>query len=217
MKHLFTILFTGFIAISFAQRNPKQLEFVNENNEKVLLTLMGDSLKIEYPCYKAGATLYLDTAVMEIEGYAYYSGTCGSFDVSVQFLNEKECTVDSEVDEFTLGICIQKETNVEKGDFSTGRGSDATRVREMIRKPNTDVVPTNETCVIVLKVIVDPEGSVVGTPTVERAKTTTGNTELIRKVIEIVKKETRYTKAPGKAMASMTIRVKLTTNQTVSD
>jgi hypothetical protein len=210
MKHLFTVLFTGFIAISLAQSNPEQLEFVNENNGKVLITPMGDSLKIEYPSYKASATLYLDMTVMEVEGYAYYSGTCGSFDVSVQFLDEKECTVDSEVDEFTMGICIQKETNVEEGDFSTGRGSGAAHVREMIRKPNTDVISTNETCIIVLKVIVDPEGNVVGTPTVERARTTTDNTELIRKVIEIVKKEMRYTKSPGKAMASMTIRVKLT-------
>lgn len=211
MKHLFTVLFAGFITISFAQSNSEQLEFVSESNDTVLLTPMGDSLQIEYPVYKSSTTLYLDTAVMEVEGYAAYYGTCGSFDVSVQFLDENECTIDSEFASLNLGFC-KRETIAKEADFATGSGSGAVRVREMIRRPNIDVIRTSEACVVVLKVTVDPDGNVVGTPTLDRANTTTDNIELIREVIEIVKKETRYTKAPGKALATVTIRVKLKVN-----
>jgi hypothetical protein len=220
MKQFVTMVFVGFTAICIAQNNAVPLEFVSETNETVLLTPMNDSLKIEYPAYQSIAILYLDTAVMEVEGYAFYSGTCGSFEVNVQFIEESECAIDSECKELNLGLCKLKETNPFKvgnssypgNDKYNESGSGSGRNRKMIRKPNTDAIQSDETCVIVLKVNVDGEGNIVGVPIADRGQTTTTNSALIKKVIEVVKKETKYAKANGKAMESMMIRIKLTNN-----
>lgn len=222
MKRFVTMVFVGFTTFCIAQSNANPLEFVSETNETVLLTPMNDSLKIEYLAYRSIAMLYLDTAVTEVEGYAFYSGTYGSFEVNVQFIEENECAVDSECKELNLGLCKLKETNPFKvcnspspgNDKNDGSGSGSVSNRKMIRKPNTDAIQSDETCLIVLIVKVDGEGNIVGVPITDRSQTTTTNSALIKKVIEVVKKETKYVKANGKAMESMTIRIRLRSNPT---
>lgn len=213
MKQFILLTFLGFTAFCTAQENDSCLEYISEDSVAVLLTPMNDSLKIEYPTYGSVAILYIDKYAMKEAGAALYSGTCGNLDISVQFLDENECSVISELEELSLGICKLKEkTTSMETDFSLEKVSGARYVREMIQKPNTDRILANENCVIVLRARIDQEGNVVGFPTTDHPQTTTNDSKLIAEVIDIVRKETKYRKAPGRAMESMTIRVKLTAN-----
>lgn len=211
MKRFVTVVFVGFTSFCIAQKNDAPLEFVNETNETVFLTPMNDSLKIEYPESGMKTVLFLNEDAMEAEGSAFYIGVLKSdslnCEITVQFLEETECTVDSDCEGLTKGVCKLKE----KKSFNE-TGSGAPYVRKMIQKPNTDRIMTDEDCVIVLRINVDQDGNVVGVPSTVRGQTTTTNLVLIRKVIEVVKDEAKYVKRNGKAMESMTIRVRLTSN-----
>ena len=209
MKRFVTMVFVGFTAFCIAQNNVNPLEFVSETNETVLLTPMNDSLKIEYPESGVKTVLFLNKDAMETEGSAFYVGVLKSdslnCEITIQFLEETECAVDSDCESLMKGVCKLKK---EKPFNETGSG--ASYVRKMIQKPNTDRIMTDEDCVIVLRINVDQDGNVVGVPSSVRGQTTTTNLVLIRKVIEVVKQEAKYAKANGKAMESMTIRIKLT-------
>lgn len=222
MKRFVTVVFVGFTSFCIAQKNDTPLEFVSETNEIILLTFVNDSLKIEYPLKGMKEILLLDEAAMEVEGTPFYVGVLKSdssnCEITVQFLEENECTVDSDCESLTKGICKLKEKNpfgVYQSSFpgkDDGNGSGARYVRRMIQKPNTDRILTDETCIIVLKVRIDQDGNVVGIPTAVSGQTTTTNMVLIRKVIEVVKNEAKYAKSNGKAMESMTIKVRLEAN-----
>ncbi|MES2557231.1 MAG: hypothetical protein V4604_13845 [Bacteroidota bacterium] len=77
--------------------------------------------------------------------------------------------------------------------FGPGEGGTGTK-RTLERRPNAANIDSDENCKVVLKVNVDADGNVIGTPTVIRDKTTTANSVVINEVIRVVKAEAKYNK-----------------------
>ena len=77
--------------------------------------------------------------------------------------------------------------------FGPGEGGTGTK-RTLERRPNAANIDSDENCKVVLKVNVDADGNVIGTPTVIRDKTTTANSVVINEVIRLVKAEAKYNK-----------------------
>lgn len=66
--------------------------------------------------------------------------------------------------------------------------------RQMIAFPNTNNIESDQNCKIVLSVTVDPEGNIVGNPTLVKNGSTTTDMTLINQVISVVKNQARYNK-----------------------
>jgi hypothetical protein len=76
------------------------------------------------------------------------------------------------------------------------------------RRPNAANIDSDENCKVVLKVSVDSDGNVIGTPTVIRDKTTTANSVVINEVIRLVKADAKYNKiAEGSPVFTTAITV----------
>jgi len=89
----------------------------------------------------------------------------------------------------------------------SGFGQGGTK-RTLERKPNAANIDSDENCKVVLKVSVDSDGNVIGTPTVIRDKTTTANSVVINEVIRLVKADAKYNKiAEGSPVFTTAITV----------
>lgn len=81
--------------------------------------------------------------------------------------------------------------------------------RTIIYKPNFSAIQSTENCQIMLKITINSEGNISGQPIVVKdSRTTTSNMELINQVVEIVKKETVYSKSDKEfETAFLTIKI----------
>lgn len=94
----------------------------------------------------------------------------------------------------------------------TGDGSGGAVRRYLVEQPNTSNIRSDENCTIVLSVLVDEDGNIVGQPIFAKGASTTNNTVLINQVISIVKKEARFNKAPGAKNLKQAITIRLVAN-----
>lgn len=67
--------------------------------------------------------------------------------------------------------------------------------RFLISAPNTNDIKSDENAKIVLSVIVDPDGNVVGKPVFVKNSSTTNDVPLIEQVIKAVKEQAKFNKA----------------------
>lgn len=93
-----------------------------------------------------------------------------------------------------------------------GNGSGGAIKRTIVQKPNSSNINSDENGKVVLKVNVNENGDVVGTPTVIRDKTSIEDISVINQVISLVKSQAKWNKAPGAAVFSTAITVSLTAN-----
>lgn len=93
-----------------------------------------------------------------------------------------------------------------------GDGSGGAVRRYLVEQPNTSNIRSDENCTIVLSVLVDADGNIVGQPIFAKGASTTNNTVLINQVINIVKKEARFNKAPGAKNLKQAITIRLIAN-----
>ncbi len=93
-----------------------------------------------------------------------------------------------------------------------GNGSGGEVRRYLVAQPNTSNIKSDENCTIVLSVLVDAEGEIIGQPIFAKGASTTNNTVLINQVINLVKKEARFNKAPGAKNIKQAITLKLIAN-----
>lgn len=91
----------------------------------------------------------------------------------------------------------------------TGPGSGGNVNRWLVAQPNTTNIKSDENCKIVLSVLVDPEGNIIGKPTFVKSSSTTNDMVLINQVINAVKNQARFNKvATTKNMKeAITIRI----------
>ncbi len=67
--------------------------------------------------------------------------------------------------------------------------------RQLIEFPNTHNIASDENCKIVLSVLVDPDGNIVGSPTLVKSGSTTNDMAMINQVISAVKNQAKFNKA----------------------
>lgn len=91
----------------------------------------------------------------------------------------------------------------------TGGGSPK-RVR--ITDPVVHDIDSDESGSILVEVIVDAAGKIVGSPKANRAKTTITNETVIRTVLDRVKSQVRFNAVPGAANVKLVFTVKITPN-----
>lgn len=91
----------------------------------------------------------------------------------------------------------------------TGPGSGGNVNRWLVEQPNTTNIKSDENCKIVLSVLVDPSGNIIGKPTFVKSSSTTNDMVLINQVINAVKNQARFNKvATTKNMKeAITIRI----------
>jgi hypothetical protein len=84
--------------------------------------------------------------------------------------------------------------------------------RFLIKVPNTDNIQSDENCKIVLTVLVDPTGTIIGSPSIVKGSSTTNNMALINQVISAVKNQAQFNKANVTKNTKETIAIRIIAN-----
>ncbi len=92
-----------------------------------------------------------------------------------------------------------------------GPGKGGAVGRELLKQPNSNNIKADEHCKVVLRVTIDANGDVVSASN-NRDLSTTTNTTLINQVIALVKREAKYSAAPGSKNVVVTLTVRLRPN-----
>jgi len=84
--------------------------------------------------------------------------------------------------------------------------------RYLVEKPNTGNLQSDENCTIVLSVLVDPNGAIIGTPAFIKNNSTTNDITLINQVISIVKNQSQFNKVNTTKHTKESISIRITAN-----
>lgn len=234
MKHkILLILQLIFSYVGFGQSDT--ITYTNEASKKVKMVIMGDSLWLQNNESKKSVMTYLDYEALEVEGLALYVGKHkakgNEFDVTVQFLDDSVCTIDSEISEFNFGLSKEEVKQKHKnnpfgsggdgtnGGFGTGNGKEnginegsgigsGKTERKRLNDPNIDQIQTVENVVVHLKLTVNENGEVVSASNVI-SKTTTSDQRIISQVISAVKQQVKYQKSIGSSLQTVYLTVRL--------
>lgn len=98
------------------------------------------------------------------------------------------------------------------GPGSGGDGSGGNVKRFLVQQPNTNNIQSDENCKIVLSVLVDPSGDIIGKPTFVKNGSTTNDMVLINQVINIVKDQARFNKVTGSKNVKEAIVIRISAN-----
>mgnify|MGYP006199295569 CR=1 FL=1 len=98
------------------------------------------------------------------------------------------------------------------GPGSGGDGSGGNVKRFLVQQPNTNNIQSDENCKIVLSVLVDPSGNIIGKPTFVKNGSTTNDMVLINQVINIVKDQARFNKVSGSRNVKEAIVIRINAN-----
>lgn len=94
----------------------------------------------------------------------------------------------------------------------TGPGSGGNVKRFLVEKPNTSNIQSDDNCTIVLSVLVDPSGNIIGKPTFVKNGSSTNDMVLINQVINIVKNEARFNKVAASKNMKEAIVIRIMAN-----
>lgn len=120
MKNVYCVLFAllGVFKLSYSQENAFNMtktnafEYISEQGKSVFLDVKNETLILDFKDLGVKVITYLDLEAMEVEGMAVYNGKLEwknkNCEIYVQFIDESECTVDSECEDFNFGICRDK-------------------------------------------------------------------------------------------------------------
>lgn len=227
------IFLLSFCFASYGQSDT--ITYKNEASKKIRMVIMGDSLWLQNNESKKSLMTYLDYDALEVEGLAFYVGKLKAndreFDVTVQFLDDSLCTIDSEISEFNFGLSKEEVKPKYKnnpfgsggsstnGGFGTGKGTEngmnegsgigsGKTERKRLNDPNIDQIQTVENVVVHLKLTINENGEVVSASNIS-SKTTTTDQRLINQVISVVKREVKYNKEMGTGLVTVFLTVKL--------
>ncbi len=234
MAHRILLIFLlSYSIVGFGQSDT--ITYKNEASKKIRMVIMGDSLWLQNYESKKSLMTYLDYEAMEVEGFAFYIGKLkandSEFDVTVQFLEDSLCTIDSEISEFNFGLCKEEIKpkyknnpfgsggNGTNGGFGTGNGKEnginegsgigsGKTERKRLNDPNIDQIQTVENVVVHLKLTVNENGEVVSASNVI-SKTTTSDQRIISQVISAVKQQVKYQKSIGSSLQTVYLTVRL--------
>lgn len=84
--------------------------------------------------------------------------------------------------------------------------------RFLVKVPNTNNIKSDENCKIALTVLVDPNGTIIGNPTIIKASSTTNNMALVNQVISTVKNQAQFNKANVTKNTKETIVIRIIAN-----
>lgn len=91
-----------------------------------------------------------------------------------------------------------------------GRGGDPER--HWVEKPNTNSIQSDESCVIVLSVLVDPNGNIIGKPTFVKNGSNTNDMTIINQVINVVKNQGRFNKVTVTKNMKVPVVIRISAN-----
>ncbi|MGV3612453.1 MAG: hypothetical protein ACO1N0_15960 [Fluviicola sp.] len=84
--------------------------------------------------------------------------------------------------------------------------------RYLVEKPNTTNIQSDENCKIVLSVLIDPNGTIVGDPAFVKNGSTTNDMSITNQVIKIVKNQARFNKVNTTKNTKELINIRITAN-----
>ncbi|TSJ40150.1 hypothetical protein [Fluviicola chungangensis] len=83
-------------------------------------------------------------------------------------------------------------------------------LRQLISLPNTSAIVSDENCRILLSVLVDPDGNIIGNPTLVKSASTTTDMSLIKEVISVVKNQAKYNKVKTTTNMKLALSIRIT-------
>lgn len=98
------------------------------------------------------------------------------------------------------------------GPGTGGDGSGGNVRRYLVEEPNTTNIKSDENCKIVLSVLVDPSGNIIGKPTFVKSSSTTNDMVLINQVVNAVKNQARFNKIDGSKNMKQAITIRIVAN-----
>lgn len=98
-----------------------------------------------------------------------------------------------------------------KGPGPDGDGS-GTPQRIMITSLDLSGIQSDESCTVYLRIKIDPDGDIVGTPQNVSSKTTTTNSSVINEVVRRVKAQLRFNKIKGSQVEQVVLTFKVHAN-----
>lgn len=84
--------------------------------------------------------------------------------------------------------------------------------RYLVSQPNTNNIQSDENCKIILSVLVDSEGNIVGNPAFVKGSSTTNDMALINQVIRVVKDQAQFNKVKTTKNTKEAIAIRITAN-----
>lgn len=84
--------------------------------------------------------------------------------------------------------------------------------RNLVSFPNTHTIQSSDNCKIVLSVLVDPKGNIVGNPTLVKGNSTTNDVSLINQVINAVKNQAQFNTVNTTKNTKEVITIRITAN-----
>ena len=84
--------------------------------------------------------------------------------------------------------------------------------RYLVEKPNTTSIQSDENCKIVLSVLVDPNGAIIGNPAFVKNGSTTNDMNLTNQVIKVVKDQARFNKVNTAKNTKEALVIRITAN-----
>lgn len=94
----------------------------------------------------------------------------------------------------------------------SGPGSGGDPERYWVEKPNTNSIKSDESCVIVLSILVDPSGNIIGKPTFVKNGSNTNDMTVINQVINVVKNQGRFNKVNTSRNMKVPVVIRISAN-----
>lgn len=94
----------------------------------------------------------------------------------------------------------------------SGPGSGGDPERYWVEKPNTNSIKSDESCVIVLSILVDPSGNIIGKPTFVKNGSNTNDMTVINQVINLVKSQGRFNKVNTSRNMKVPVVIRISAN-----
>ncbi|TSJ40151.1 hypothetical protein [Fluviicola chungangensis] len=94
----------------------------------------------------------------------------------------------------------------------SGPGSGGDPERYWVEKPNTNSIRSDESCVIVLSILVDPNGNIIGKPTFVKNGSNTNDMTVINQVINVVKNQGRFNKVNTSRNMKVPVVIRISAN-----
>jgi hypothetical protein len=110
-----------------------------------------------------------------------------------------------------VGQGLGSDNGIGDGDGNGPNGGGTVR-RFLVAKPNTTNISSDENCKVILRVLVDEDGTIVGKPQFVKGASTTNNMMLINQVVYVVQSEAKFNKAKGTKLMTQVITIDIVAN-----
>lgn len=114
---------------------------------------------------------------------------------------------EAEMDGLVYEAELRAEDSIRQAKRDSIANSQLKTTRQIIKRPAMDLVQSEEDCMITLTFYINAEGDICSSPVVITNQTTTSNVELVKQVVDIVKRDIKYSKGEHTELVKLTLKI----------